>query len=190
MPTPVISNSFNDLIEATANDDYLHWVYELNVLSVFDDIKYDRSDIDILSPAMRHYAAKFLKNQGFRQKSGQCFISRDCEEKLWMPKPSVLGASPFDITRYIKRDVSDAIILTPTQTAAFLFDRLELKDAVSEIAVLIEQQPINLLKLRDHIPRYGDRERYTQAFPYLRFCQRKAIERPHMRFKRSLGSVF
>lgn len=190
MPKTIAAVSLSSLHEAISEDDYLFWVDSIHVLSVFDDIKYDRSDIDILSPAMRRYTAKFLKNQGYHQKSGQCFASKNGPHKLWMPKPSVLGASPFDITRYISREENDAYILTPTQTAAYLLDTLTLDTAVKEIALLIEQQPINLLKLRDHIPKYSDRNRYAEAFPYLRYCQRQVIENPRMRFKRSLGSVF
>lgn len=190
MSDSLLSKAYGSIAVAASSDSYLHWVDEINVLSVFDDVLYDRSDIDILSPAMRHFAAKFLKHQGYKQINGQCFSSQDRKEKLWMPKPSVLAASPFDIARYVKRSEGDALILTPTQTAALLLDSLKLDKAVEAIVLLIEQQPINLLKLHDHIPEYHQRNAYVEAFPYLRYCQRKVVENPKMRFKRSLGSIF
>ena len=42
------------------------------ILSVFDDLNYDRSDYDGLSPGMRGYATKELGKLGFNQKSGRC----------------------------------------------------------------------------------------------------------------------
>ena len=42
----------------------------LNLISIFDDLKYDRADADMMSPAMRRHGIQNLAKLGFRQTSG------------------------------------------------------------------------------------------------------------------------
>ena len=42
----------------------------LRVISIFDDLKYDRADVDMMSPAMRNHAIARLDPLGFKQVSG------------------------------------------------------------------------------------------------------------------------
>lgn len=179
-----------DLITLIDKNDYLMWHHDIRVISVFDDIKYDRSDIDILSPAMRKFAVNIFKEFDCQQSRGTRIDTPTKGLRIWLPKPSVLGASPFDITHHHTREKQDIYLLTPTQTAAYWFDHEPLQQAVDNIAEMVKQQPINLLKLSDMLHNKPERQDILQAFGYLRYCQRIAIEQPSMRFKRSLGSVF
>lgn len=181
---------FDRLIASIEKDKYLHWHSEINAISVFDDVKYDRADVDMLTPAMRKYIANYLVHRGCQLKSGTAIIHKDLDLTFILPKPSVLGASPFDITHHFPRNESDIYILTPTQSAAYLFDHIELDSAVESISKMIKKQPVNLLKLEDAIGTQVKRQAYLQAMGYLTYCQRQALEQPNMKFKRSLGSVF
>ena len=41
-----------------------------NIISIFDELRYDRADADLVSPAMRRHVVEKLKTLGFKQKSG------------------------------------------------------------------------------------------------------------------------
>ncbi|MGK0499408.1 MAG: hypothetical protein ACJAYG_001045 [Oceanicoccus sp.] len=179
-----------DLIEAISKDDYLLWHDSIRVISVFDDVKYDRSDIDLLVPAMRKYVSQFLNNLGYKAKSGKCIVHRDSDIKCWLPKPSVLAASPFDITRYQARDLNDIYILTPTQTAAYYFQQLDFDLAIMAIGKMIKTQPVNILKLLDTLNSPQERRYYGPVLRYLLDCQQQVVSKPGVKFKRSLGAVF
>jgi hypothetical protein len=76
---------------------------QLRLISIFDDLKYDRADIDMISPAMRNYAVTKLGQFGFKQTSGNMLQHEEASIRCLIPKFHALGASPFDITRYTKR---------------------------------------------------------------------------------------
>ena len=76
---------------------------KLKLISVFDDLKYDRSDLDMMSPAMRQHAIKHLKPLEFKQVSGNVLLHKDSNIRCLIPKFHALGASPFDIIRYTPR---------------------------------------------------------------------------------------
>ena len=97
---------------------------QLRLISIFDDLKYDRADIDMISPAMRNYAVTKLGQFGFKQTSGNMLQHEEASIRCLIPKFHALGASPFDITRYTKRGDQDFYILTPTQTACQYIDCL------------------------------------------------------------------
>jgi hypothetical protein len=160
------------------------------VISVFDDVKYDRSDIDILGPGMRRYVTKFLTALDCKTRSGSCIVHRQSGLNCWLPKPSVLAASPFDITRYQPRDPEDIYILTPTQTAAYLFQHMDFDLAIIAIFEMIKTQPVNLLKLLDTLETHRERQYYAPVVRYLLDCQKQGVKQAGMKFKRSLGSVF
>ncbi len=148
----------------------------LKVISVFDDLKYDRSDFDGLSPAMRRYVVKTLGSLGFKQKSGRVIAHAEHDIHCIMPKPSTLGASPFDVTRYTYKRERDFYVLTPTQTACIMVDRFPLQEAVDRIAALVSRQPINLFKLQDFLDARQAHQRFSEAIPYLKYKQRVAVE--------------
>ena len=171
------------LIEHVDADELLYWHADQRILSVFDDSRFDRSDIDILSPAMRQHVIASLKTLDCQLVRGNQLIAPH-GISLWMPKPSVLASSPFDATRYQRRASDDIYILTPTQAAAYQLEHCQLDIAVKAIADMMPEQPCNLRKLEDFITQDSARQRYLAAMPYLRNCLREAQEQPHMRFKR------
>lgn len=186
IPTPFQQK----LIKAIGSNDYLLWHESLGVISVFDDIQYDRSDIDILGPGMRRYVSQFLTTLDCKARSGRCIVHRDSGVKFWLPRPSVLAASPFDITRYQPRDAGDIYILTPTQTAAYFFQQIDFDWAIIAIGEMIKSQPVNLLKLEDTLQHQRERSYYAPVLRHLLNCQKLWVKHNKMKFKRSLGSVF
>jgi len=179
-----------NLIKAVNEDEYLLWHDSIRVISVFDDVKYDRSDIDLLGPGMRKHVTQFLKGLGCKAKSGKCIVHRDSEIKYWLPKPSLLAASPFDITRYQPRDANDIYVLTPTQTAAYFFQTIDFDLAILAIGDMIETQPVNILKLLDTLNSPQERTYYAPVLRYLLDCQKQIVKQPRVKFKRTLGVIF
>lgn len=182
---------FEQVIDGISADEYLYWLPEIGVISVYDDSLYDRSDLDILSPGMRSHIAQYLKQHDCRQKRGTCIAAPDSSRHFWLSKPSVLLAtSPYDATRYIPRKDGDVYILTPTQAAAYLLDNTSLQTAVAAIEELGKQQPMNIGKLEDYMPEHFDKPDCRGAFTYLRTQQKAVRAQPGKKFKRALGSFF
>ncbi|MEM6846789.1 MAG: hypothetical protein AAF580_01770, partial [Pseudomonadota bacterium] len=133
----------------------------LNLLSVFDDLRYDRSDADMLSPTMRRHVSEKLRPLGFKQISGTTFENPAADVRFLMPKSHALGASPFDISRYTPKREQDFYVLTPTQAACQIIDNYSLDFAVDAIKDLISRQPVNLLRLADYLERKPTHQRFA-----------------------------
>nr|WP_319385492.1 hypothetical protein [uncultured Roseibium sp.] len=159
---------------------------DLKLLSVFDDLKYDRSDADMLSPAMRRHVVQRLENLGYRQTSGTVVKHGQSGICGLMPKFHALGASPFDITRYAPRQAQDFYILTPTQTACQFIDNYPLDEAVERVKALIEKQPINLLRLQDFLEHKPAHQDFLPAVGHLKYVQRVAVQSDPLRSMRAL----
>ncbi|MEM8872401.1 MAG: hypothetical protein AAGB10_08805 [Pseudomonadota bacterium] len=159
----------------------------LNIFAVFDDLKYDRADADMLSPAMRNHAIAKLKRLGFRQTSGSVLKNTTQDIHCYIPKPQVLGASPFDITRYTPKRTRDYYILTPTQTACQFIDRYVLDHAVEKIAALVRKQPINLYRLMDYLERKPTHREFMPALGHIKAVQREAVASEPLCRRRALG---
>ena len=160
---------------------------ELNLLSVFDDLYYDRSDADLLTPGMRRHVAQQLQALGFKQETGTLFQHQTSAARCLIPKTHALGASPFDITRYTPRSQGDYYILTPTQTACQFIDHYPLEQAVEKTKTLIARQPINLYRLMDYLEPKSGHQDFLQAIGHLRYVQRKAVESEPLCYRRALG---
>lgn len=161
-----------------------------NIISVFDDLKYDRSDIDMLSGAMRRHVLERLTLIGFKQKSGKIIEHRGENVRCIMPKWHAQGASPFDICRYTPKRQQDYYILTPTQTAAYFVDNeAELDEAVIHILNLIKNQPINLYRIKDYLDGSEKHQRFLDAIPFVREQQKKWIQTESLKRRRALGSL-
>lgn len=160
---------------------------ELRLLSVFDDLKYDRADADMLSPAMRKHAIKKLAALGFKQTAGTVLTHRATGLRCLMPKYHVLGASPFDIARYTPRKSGDFYLLTPTQTACQIIDQYSHDAAVQKIKKLVATQPINLFRLMDYLERKPQHSDFLEAIGHLKYVQRVAIEADPLCRRRALG---
>ena len=162
---------------------------KLKLISVFDDLKYDRSDLDMMSPAMRQHAIKHLKPLEFKQVSGNVLLHKDSNIRCLIPKFHALGASPFDIIRYTPREKGDFYILTPTQTACQYVDHYSLDEAVEKAKALIIRQPINLYKILDYLEHKPRHQEFSKAIGHLRLIQREAVASDPLKTRRALGSM-
>jgi len=161
--------------------------WDRRLFSVFDDLKYDRADADMLSPAMRRHAIGRLALAGFRQRSGSVLEHRGADSRVLIPKAHALGASPFDVTRYTPKRPQDFYLLTPTQTACQIIDAYPLEEAVDRMKRLIATQPINLLKLADYLEKTPTHQDVLQAIGHLKYVQREAIASEPLCRRRALG---
>ncbi|MCV6596535.1 MAG: hypothetical protein OIF40_05550 [Mangrovicoccus sp.] len=169
-------------------DPYLHVAdWDLNLISVFDELRYDRADGDFLSTAMRAYGARKLKPLGFRQVSGAVIENRERDVRVLMPKFHALGASPFDAARYTEKRPQDFYLLTPTQTACQFVDHYDTEEAVERIKALIIRHPANLLRLFDFLEDKPAHHRVKEAIGHLKYVQRQAIETEPLKGRRGLG---
>ncbi len=160
---------------------------KLGLLSVFDDLKYDRADVDMVSPAMRKHVVSKLAPLGFRQTSGTVLEHAQADMRVHIPKFHALGASPFDITRYTDKRPQDYCLLTPTQVACQYVDHYALDDAVQRIELLIAKHPINLLKLADYLEGSAKHRAFREVLGHIKRQQRIAVESEPLCRRRSLG---
>lgn len=159
---------------------------ELRLISVFDDLTYDRADMDMLTGHMRRHAVTKLAQLGFKQISGTMIENRSEDLRVLIPKIHALGASPFDAVRYVDRRPQDYVLLTPTQAACQMIDSYPCEKAVERIKLLIRKHPINLLKITDHLEHKDAHKVFGGAIGHLKFVQRKAIESEPLRGRRAL----
>ena len=158
----------------------------LRLISVFDDLKYDRADLDMLSGPMRQRILDHLKPLGFCQVSGTVIEHQDSKMRAYFPKFHALGASPFDATRYNERGPHDYFVLTPTQVACRFVDEYETEEAVDRIKALIVKHPINILRLMDYLERNDRHRAFLGAIGHLKYVQRKAVEAEPLCRRRAL----
>lgn len=159
----------------------------LNIYSVFDDLKYDRADADLMTPAMRAHALLKLKPIGFRQVSGGVLKDKARDIVCYIPRPQVLGASPFDITRYTPKRERDFYLLTPTQTACRFIDAYPFEVAFEKISAMVTRQPINLLRLMDFLERKPAHDTIREALGHFKWVQDEAVRSEPLRRRRALG---
>ena len=179
--------AFAKMLSEAGKDPYVCVADEaLRLISVFDDLRYDRADMDLLSRPMRQRVITWLAPLGVRQVSGNVLEHADLNIRLLMPKFRALGASPFDATHDTPRGSHDYFILTPTQTAAFLATHHQTDVAVSAIETLIAQQPVNLLRLADYLEATAQHQAFADAIGHLRWIQRQAIESEPLNRRRAL----
>ncbi len=159
----------------------------LKIISVFDELRYDRADADLLSVGMRKHAIKKLGQMGFRQTSGMVLQHTESDVRCVIPKFHTLGMSPFDIIRYTPKKTADFYLLTPTQTACQFIDHLPEDVLVERLEQLITVQPINLYRIMDFLEKGNDKHQFfLDALGYLTHVQRKAIENLPLSSMRSL----
>ncbi|MEM1376304.1 MAG: hypothetical protein AAGG69_02840, partial [Pseudomonadota bacterium] len=158
----------------------------LGLLSIFDDLKYDRSDADIMSPPMRKHAAQQLTGIGFKQEAGTKFFYASEDTRCVIPKNHALGGSPFDATRYTPKREQDFFLLTPTQTACAIIDGYDVGQAYERLTELIKRQPINLYRIADYMERKPDHEAFRPRLGDLKTVQRIAVETEPLRTRRAL----
>jgi|GEM_PF-1810625 len=167
------------------NDIYIRThTLPVNMISVFDDVRFDRSDIDNLSPGMYRYISKCLKELGFKQDSGRTFSHNEFDIRCEIPKSRVQGSSPFHVLDYTPKREQDFYILTPTQVAGVMISRLPHADAVPLLVDLVEHHPINLFKLKDHLDSSQNHQDFLNVVAHLKYKQREAASKqPLIRVK-------
>ena len=152
-----------------------------NMISVFDALTYDRSDADLVAPAMRLHLVKQLKKLGFQQRSGNVLENPNEDVRCIIPKAHALGASPFFVADYTPKRAQDYFVLTPTQTACQLIAHFPVEQAVAQIKALIAHQPINILRLSDYLQYCDPYQAFAPAVNHLLYVQRQAIEAGNFR---------
>lgn len=186
----VEAHALGERLQTLGRDPYIVLAdAQLRLISVFDDLRYDRADMDMLSGAMRQHAARRLRPLGVRQTTGSRFTHTESGIRIWMPKSHALGASPFDIARYTPRSAQDYYLLTPTQTACMIIDHYPTDEAVARIKELIKTQPINVLRISDYLERKPQHEAFESAIGHLRFVQREAVTSEPLMRRRALGAL-
>lgn len=156
------------------------------LLSVFDDLRYDRADMDMMTGPMRAYAARRLAPMGFRQATGSTLDNPALDTRIHIPRFRALGASPFDAVRDTPRRAQDYYLLTPTQTAAHIVRHYTVDDAVERIKALVVRQPVNLLRLSDYLEQRSDHQDFLRAIGHLKYVQRVAVESAPLSRRRAL----
>lgn len=157
-----------------------------HIISVFDDLRFDRSDADIMAGPMRNHIALKLAAFGFRQVSGHVIAHTEQDLRMVIPKFRALGESPFDAIRYAPRRPQDFHILTPTQTACQLIDTYPLEEAQDRILALIQKHPINIYRILDFMDRSDRHMAFRPVLGHLKFVQRKAIRSEPLCRRRAL----
>lgn len=178
---------FFDTVASLNADPYLMVAdTELRLISVFDDLRYDRADLDMLSAPMRRRALAKLIPLGFSQRSGSVIESRTEDIRIHLPKFRALGASPFDALRDIDLRPQDYALLTPTQAAAQIIAAHPLETVVQRLKALVIKHPVNLLRLGDYLEHKPSHQAFKDALGHLIYVQRTAIAKEPLKTRRAL----
>jgi len=178
---------FDDRIEGLNIDPYLMVADTgLRLISVFDDLHYDRADLDMLSGPMRRHALTRLVPLGFKQRSGSVIENRAEDVLIHMPKFRALGASPFDALRDTVLRVQDYALLTPTQVAAQIITEHPTDVAMERLSALVVKHPVNLLRLFDYLEPIPTHRAFRNVLGQLVFLQRKAVSMEPLKTRRAL----
>lgn len=173
-------------IMALNQDPFLLVDQQLRLLSVYDDCTYDRSDLDMLSAGMRKRAITALQAIGCDQISGKVMCHQATGVRFMFTDFHALGASPFDISRYLRRGREDYLVMTPTQTACQLIDHRPFEEALGRIKMLIAEQPINIYRLLDYLEHKPAHLAFRQAIGHLERVQREAVSTEPLLNRRAL----
>ncbi|MEM9734291.1 MAG: hypothetical protein AAF903_12525 [Pseudomonadota bacterium] len=159
---------------------------DLRFISVFDDLHYDRADMDLLSEPMRRHAINKLLPFGYFQSSGSVIEHRKSGARIHMPKFRVLGCSSFDTLRETKMGQQDYALLTPTQAAAQIITRYPVQAAKERVAALIVHHPANLLRLFDSVEPGPNQSAIRSMLGELVHLQKKSIAQTSLGSRRAL----
>lgn len=158
------------------------------ILSIFDHIRYDRSDLEAISQPQRQYIFDKVKDNGFKWKTGRTLKNEDNIEIIF-PKQGILGASPIDILRYEKPSENKIYVLTPTQTACYLLTLNE-SNFLSNIEKLLNKMPINIKKIQDNIRLEKEYSTFIKHKEMIIKLQEKTLSDESFRGKSHIGRVF
>lgn len=158
----------------------------LRLVSVFDDLRYDRADMDMLNGPMRRRLVAALAPLGVRQGRGSRLDCPVTGLRLHMPKFRALGASPFDALRDTVRAPTDYAVLTPTQAACAIIDARSTDEAVTRLERLVRRHPVNLLRIFDFLDGSPAHEAFRPAIGHLVPIQRGAVRTAPLKDRRAL----
>lgn len=179
--------NFADMVAVLNADPYLAVADAgLKLISVFDDLHYDRADLDMLSAPMRRRALKKLAPFEYFQRSGSVIENRAADIRIHMPKFRALGASPFDVLRETSMRPQDYALLTPTQAAAQIIAAYEVDTAKELLAALVAKHPANLLRLFDFLEPTPTKAAVRDMLGEVLFLQRAAVAKEPLKSRRAL----
>ena len=161
-----------------------------NLISIYDDRVYDRSDADIMNTSMRNYLKDHLSKLKYDWVSGNVLSSPLYRTNFIFPKNKILGASPFDAILFEKRDEDDFFVLTPTQVASFLIKTKSGNELLEYLEKLISKHPINLDKMKDHFNSSGIiKLNFNSLYSQLKKYQDKVIKTDKLKRKSRIGRI-
>lgn len=186
-PRPQAQGAFGERVKVLNADPYLMVAdAELHLISVFDDLRYDRADLDMLSPPMRKRAMAKLRPLGFVQRSGTMLENRAEDIRIHLPRFRALGSSPFDALRDTEMRPQDYALLTPTQAAAQIIAEHPVDKMVERLKALVAKHPVNLLRLDDFLEREPRHDAFRDALGHLIYVQREAVAQEPLKTRRAL----
>jgi hypothetical protein len=163
----------------------------IQVITIFDHYRYDRSDFDGLSAPQRDYLLQCCKEFDLKQMSGRKYQLKNLGINLIFPRQSILGASPFDCLRYEKADSNTIFVLTPTQAACYFLTLAQKSDSQQYLQKLLSKQSINLKKIKDHVRTENDYlERFNELFSEMSTLLNDINQKLKVKNKRHIGSLF
>lgn len=158
-------------------------------MSVFDHIRYDRSDYDILSPPQRHYVIKELLSLGGVQLTGRRVAFKESASNFIFPKANAMSQSPGDVLLELTDEGQDYLVLTPTQMAFAIIKKVsEQSVKLNLLKDLILKQPINLKKVIDYADNNEMKDFLAMFAQQLSDFQTEVVGSEQMRNRKHLGS--
>jgi len=120
-----------------------------NIITIFDSVKYDRSDQELLSASQRNHIGNVLEENGHKRLTGNSYQNITTKQVMRFTTPKTLGVSPLNELQY-NFNQEDIFIVTPGTYFLFLvmkFNELQKENILQEIMQLISTHPVNLDQL-------------------------------------------
>lgn len=150
----------------------------LPYLAVFDDIRFENYDCDLIGSEARRLIHHALQLLGFQRRSGHLY-AHPSGVLARIPKPSItLGTNPVDAVHRVS-SADSVILVTPTQLLLLALDRpdFSVEEAVDELQSLLRLCPANLPKVVQWTRARGRSKRLRNIYPLLCEAQHEAIRK-------------
>lgn len=179
-------------LEQLNEDKYLsYFAADINIIVIYEHYRYDSSDYDSLNTPQINYLLDKVAELNPSAKSGRKIELEKIEKILVFPKPSILGASSFDVLRYEKQDDSFIYVLTPTQAACYFLTLEDEESSKELLTVLLSKHPVNLKKIAFQVrTEYAFRQRFNDLKSELTALQLKTVQLLEEKGQSHLGRVF
>lgn len=164
-----------------AQDKYMYANGQDNLITVYDDNVFDRSDFDVLNGPQRQYLVHQLVDQGHRQISGKKLQNIEHGFELEFCQSPSLGVSPMvQLERCYTPN--KMWMVTPTTFALFLFSK-NASDCVARVEDLIQTCPVNFKKMIDVSRHDAYHHAIMKASKHLQAFQKDVIAQKFARQK-------